>query len=341
MSRELLLKARNVTVHFHTIDGTLRVLNRASLDLYQGEVVGIVGETGSGKSVMAKLILGILPIPPARVVGGEIFFRDLNLLRLSSGDRQKLKEKVAYIPQDPMTSLNPVFSVGTMLIDAILWKGSRQSLGRYFLSRRSGAAKERAAAQAASLLDKVHIPDARTILQRYPMELSGGMCQRVLLAMALIGRPELLVADEPTTALDVTIQKRILQLIKEKVKEEKLSSLYITHDLGVARSLCDRIYVMYAGTVVESGPSAAMLEKPLHPYTMGLIQSIPKLTGERFDGIPGQVPDYLQLPAGCRFHPRCELKSERCTAEEPEIIEVEPERFVSCHAVGKGNAQSA
>ena len=202
-----------------------------------------------------------------------------------------------------MTSLNPVFPVGTMLVDAIIWKQCRQSLPRYLAARRFGPARRQATELAAELLDKVHIPDPRSLLQQYPVQLSGGMRQRVLLAAALIGKPELLVADEPTTALDVTIQKRILQLIQEKVKEERLSSLYITHDLGVARSLCDRIYVMYAGTVMESRPAGAMLEKPLHPYTSGLIQSIPKLTGERFDGIPGQVPDYLRLLQGCRSIP--------------------------------------
>jgi len=336
MKKTVLLKAREVTVHFDTIDGTLKVLNRANLDIYEGEVIGIVGETGSGKSVMAKLILGILPMPPARVVSGQVFFRDGDLLKMSPKERQVLKEKVAYIPQDPMTSLNPLFPVGSMLIDAIIWKRSNRSLGRYLITRRFGPSRREAAEQAAGLLDKVHIADPQDILYRYPVQLSGGMRQRVLLAMALIGKPELLVADEPTTALDVTIQKRILQLIQEKVREEKLSSLYITHDLGVARSLCDRIYVMYAGTVVESGPMGAMLEKPLHPYTVGLLQSIPKLTGEPFDGIPGQVPDYIHLPSGCRFHPRCGEPTRRCAMEEPEILEVEPGRFVSCHRISSG-----
>ncbi len=290
-----------------------------------------MGETGSGKSVMAKLILGILPIPPGEVTGGQILFREKDLLRMSPRERQNFKERVAYIPQDPMTSLNPVFPVGTMLVDAIIWKQCRQSLVRYLAARRFGPARRQASRLAAGLLDKVHIPDPQSILRRYPVQLSGGMRQRVLLAAALIGKPELLVADEPTTALDVTIQKRILQLIQEKVREEKLSSIYITHDLGVARALCDRIYVMYAGTVMESGPAGAMLERPLHPYTAGLIESIPKLTGERFDGIPGQVPDYLQLPRGCRFHPRCERKMEICAQEEPETREAEPGRFVACH----------
>jgi len=339
MKPETILKIRNVTVHFHTIDGTLQVLNRAGLDLLEGEVVGIVGETGSGKSVMAKLILGILPMPPGKLVGGEILFRGRDLLRISSRERQIFKEKVAYIPQDPMTSLNPVFPVGTMLMDAIIWKQSHQSLGRYAVARCFGRARQEAFRLAASLLERVHIPDPQNILHQYPVQLSGGMRQRVLLAAALIGRPELLVADEPTTALDVTIQKRILQLIEERVKEEKLSSIYITHDLGVARSLCDRIYVMYAGTVMESGPAAAMLERPLHPYTIGLIESIPKLTGEPFDGIPGQVPDYLRLPSGCRFHPRCEMKMEECSREEPQMLEIEPGRFVTCHRFHRGGSQ--
>ncbi len=333
MKEDLLLQASDVSVHFHTLDGTLRVLNRAGLEIRQGEVVGIVGETGSGKSVLAKLILGILPIPPGEVVSGRILFRGEDLLRMSPRDRQSFKEKVAYIPQDPMTSLNPVFPVGTMLVDAIIWKQCRPSLLRYLAVRRSGHARRRASEAAAGLLDKVHIPDPPSILRRFPVQLSGGMRQRVLLAAALIGNPEMLVADEPTTALDVTIQKRILQLIQERVREEKLSSLYITHDLGVARTLCDRVYVMYAGTVMESGPTGAMLEKPLHPYTVGLIESIPKLTGEHFEGIPGTVPDYLQLSRGCRFHPRCGMRVGKCTLEEPQMTEVEPGRHVTCHRV--------
>lgn len=337
MKKELLLQAMDLTVHFKTMDGTLKVLNRVNLHIYEGEVVGLVGETGSGKSVMAKLILGILPMPPGRVMHGQIFFRDQDLLSLSPKEREAVKEKVAYIPQDPMTSLNPVFCVGTLLIDALVWRASHRSLKRYLLLRRFGKTRVQAAEEAAVLLNKVHLPDPPDILRRYPVELSGGMRQRVLLAMALMGSPELMVADEPTTALDVTIQKRILQLLKEKVEEEKLASLYITHDLGVARFLCDRIYVMYAGTVVESGPSSTLLEKPFHPYTQGLIRSIPKLTGEQFEGIPGQVPDYLNLPRGCRFHPRCLESGEVCLSEEPKMLEMEEGRFVACHSHPTGD----
>ena len=330
MKEDAIVDIRDLTLDFETIDGTLKVLQGVNILIEQGEVVGIVGETGCGKSIMAKTLLGILPMPPGRVRRGEVRFLGQDLLKMNQTSRELLKQKIAYIPQDPMASLNPVFSIGTLMVDMIVWNWSGQRLAEYLWKRRRGSIRERGEAHAAELLDRVHIPDPRSILAKYPLELSGGMRQRVLLAMALRGEPKLLVADEPTTALDATIQKRIVFLIQEKIEEEKLSGLYITHNLGVARIVCGRTYVMYAGTVVETGKTGALLDRPLHPYTRGLVNSIPKLTGEPFRGIVGRVPDYLSPPTGCRFHPRCDRKEEICSEEAPKLIQVEEDRFVAC-----------
>ncbi len=240
-----------------------------------------------------------------------------------------MSKKMSYIPQDPMTSLNPVFSVGKEMGDLIRWQGRRRIGPLEFMGLRRR--HDKSMAKAVELLNRVDIPAPREILRRYPVELSGGMRQRVLIAMALIGHPSLLIADEPTTALDVTIQKGILELIEEKVKEEELSVLYITHNLGVARRLCDRVYVMYAGTIAETAKTEDLLDNPKHPYTSGLISSIPKLTGGEFRGIDGRIPDYIDPPPGCRFHLRCPQVMEICKQEKPELVKIVEERLVACH----------
>lgn len=331
MKQDTVVEVRDLSVDFETIDGTLRVLDGVHFHIRRGEMIGIVGETGCGKSVTAKMILGILPSPPAKLKNGEIFLLEHNLMKLDEQDRALLKQKIAYIPQDPMTSLNPTFTIGNLMVDLIIWRQSQHRLTNYFLKRHRKTDREEARSYAEELLIKVYIPESKTILNRYPIELSGGMRQRVLLAMALIGNPEFLVADEPTTALDVTIQKAILSLIQEKIKEEHLTGMYITHDLGILRSLCNRIYVMYAGVVVESGNTFEILDHPLHPYTKGLIKSIPKLTEEEFIGIQGQIPDYLNIPSGCRFHPRCDERLKVCSSERPFMAEVQKGRFVACN----------
>jgi len=330
MKDDALVNIHDLTLDFETIDGTLKVLQGVNVHIGEGEVVGVVGETGCGKSVMAKTLLGILPIPPGRILKGEVYFIGQDLLKTNRANREWLKQKVAYIPQDPMASLNPVFSIGTLMVDMIVWNLSGHQLTHYLWKRRRRTVREAAEKHAAELLDKVHIPDPKSLLNKYPMELSGGMRQRVLLALALRGEPRLLVADEPTTALDATIQKRIVLLIQEKIEEENMSGLYITHNLGVARIICNRTYVMYAGTVVESGRTSELLDRPIHPYTRGLVNSIPKLTGESFRGIAGRVPDYLRPPTGCRFHPRCEGNLEICSKEAPALIPVGKDRFVAC-----------
>ena len=320
----------NLTVHLATIDGVLKVLNDVDLEIKEGEVVGIVGETGCGKSITAKTLLGILPTPAAKILSGEVNFLSKNLLKLSKEERQMMKHKIGYIPQDPMTSLNPVFTIGGILVDNLIWRMSNMSLLHYSYQHRLNRIKRIAEERALELLRKVNIPDPQAMLGKYPVELSGGMRQRVLIAMSLVGDPVLLVADEPTTALDVTIQKVILRLLLEKIKEEKLSGLYITHDLGVARAICNRTYVMYAGTVVEVAETSALLDNPLHPYTSGLVDSIPKLSGESYEGIVGSVTDYFNPPRGCRFYPRCDKKLQDCDREKPKLQEVQPGRFVSC-----------
>ena len=333
MSGGPILDIRGLSVDFDTIDGKLRVVQGVSIRVGESEVVGVVGETGCGKSVTAKVLLGILPSPPARVRNGEVFFLGKNLLALPKAERELLKQKIAYIPQDPTSSLNPVFTVGTLMVDMIVWRMSEQRLVKYLRRRRDPGVRAAAEREAAQLLAKLYIPDPESILRKYPVELSGGMRQRVLLAMALSGFQKLLVADEPTTALDATTQKRTLHLIREKMEEEKLSGLYITHNLGVARTFCHRTYVMYGGTVVESGPTSELLDAPLHPYTRGLVDSIPRLSGRPFRGIDGQIPDYLNPPPGCRFHPRCESRMEVCGLEAPPLAPA-GNRLVACWLYG-------
>ena len=325
-----IVSIRNLTIHFETIDGILKVINGVDLEIKTGEIVGIVGETGCGKSMTAKTLLGTLPIPPAEIISGEVNFLNNNLLLLPRKDRQIMKHKVGYIPQDPMTSLNPVFPIGEILVDKIVWGMSDMSLFHYSYQRRLKKIRKNAEERALEVLRKVKIPDPRAMLRKYPVELSGGMRQRILIAMALVNDPVLLVADEPTTALDVTIQKTILLLLLEKIKEKKLSGLYITHDLGVAREICNRTYVMYAGTVVESAETSVLLDNPLHPYTRGLVNSIPKLSGKSYNGIPGSVPDYFDPPRGCRFYPRCDNKLQDCNREKPELRKVQNGHFVAC-----------
>ncbi|MCK4417872.1 MAG: ABC transporter ATP-binding protein, partial [Candidatus Latescibacteria bacterium] len=329
-ARNTILSVEGLKVHFDIIDGTSKVLDDVELSVREGEVVGLAGETGCGKSVTAKIILGSLPMPPGRIVDGKIFFLGDNLLELNREERyQVMSKKMSYIPQDPMTSLNPVFTVGEQMGDLIRWHGRRRITPLEFMGLQRK--HDNSIAKAVELLDRVKIPAPKEIIRRYPVELSGGMRQRVLIATALIGHSSLLIADEPTTALDVTTQKGILELIEEKVKEEELSVLYITHNLGVARRLCDRIYVMYAGTIAETAKTEDLLDNPKHPYTSGLISSIPKLTGDEFKGIDGRIADYIDPPSGCRFHPRCPQVMEICEQEKPELVKVGEDHLVACH----------
>jgi peptide/nickel transport system ATP-binding protein len=245
--------------------------------------------------------------------------------------------ELALIPQEPMTCLNPVFSIEQQFTDLILWQGHyKAGFGKRLVKSLDRAAKRRAWDRAAGLLEKMQIPDPPLVMRSYPLALSGGMRQRVLIAMALAGNPSMLMADEPGTALDVTTQEQILQLMKDRVLTEKMAVLYITHNLGVAREMTERIYVMYAGEVAEKAPTRDLFRSPRHPYTEGLLASIPKLTGSTVEGIDGRIPDYVGPPPGCRFEPRCPHAMAECAVTAPDLFEVEPGHHVACYLYGGG-----
>ncbi|CAN5227209.1 ABC transporter ATP-binding protein [soil metagenome] len=328
---QAIVSIEQLSLDFMTLDGREQVLRNVNLHIQPGEIVGLVGESGCGKSATAKLLLGVLPMPPARITAGRAMMFGQDIATLGWHAREALKRDIAYVPQDPMAALNPSFTVGEQMIDLLVVDSFCRTLAGYARARHRRAEQLRARDKAASLLEKVYIPDPAQVLQRYPVQLSGGMRQRVLLAMALSGSPKLMIADEPTTALDVTVQRRTLDLIKDLVSRENLAGLYITHDLGVARDICARTYVMYGGTTIESGPTGAMLNAPRHPYTRGLVNAQPSLAGGMPQGIPGRLHDYLAPPAGCRFAPRCSLRREACETAPPNR-DRPGQRWVACWA---------
>ena len=321
-----LLEIRDYRLAFDSFDGTAQVLDGVDLALEAGGTLGIVGETGCGKSVLARSLLGLNPMPPARVVSGQIAFRGEDILRLSERAMRRLRGRaISMIFQDPASYLNPLLAIGTQMEDAI--RGQDQAAGEK--QRPRSAAR----AQATSLLAAVGLPEPARLLDSHPHMLSGGMRQRVLIAMALAGEPALLVADEPTTALDVTVQAQVLALIARLVAERGLALMLISHDLGVVASACTRIAVMYAGNVVEEAPTDDLLTRPLHPYARGLIAAVPDLAHpeRRPQGIPGSIPGLIAPPKGCRFHPRCADATALCRSEKPLAREILPGRRVACH----------
>jgi peptide/nickel transport system ATP-binding protein len=323
-SNQPLLSIEDLVIHFHLYEGRARVINGVNLSLQRGESVALVGETGCGKSVTAKAVLGLLP-GNAEVVSGRIIFEGRDLLRLAAGDFQGIRgRKIAVIFQDPTTALNPVFTVGDQLLDVAAWQGTRRAA---LLGRRDGGRRQR----CLDMLRLVRIPDPEGTFRRYPVELSGGMRQRVLIALALLGGPDLLIADELGTALDVSIQDQILQELRDLVRTRGLSVLYITHNLGVARLVSDRIYVMYGGEIAEVAPTGAMFSRQLHPYSQGLLAAVPRLTGTIGEGIGGRIPDYITPPPACRFAPRCPARMEICDRQRPLLAAAEPDRLVACH----------
>jgi len=328
-----MLNVTDLRIHFDVFEGEAQVLNGVNLHIGEGETVSLVGETGCGKTVTIKAVLRILPIPPARIVSGHILYKGQDLLSMRKQELCTLRgREIALIPQEPMTSLNPVFTIEEQFTDLIRWQGRHRATWLDRLAKSfDGAGKKAAWQRALDLLEKMNIPDPPRVMSSYLVELSGGMSQRVLIAMALAGNPSLLIADEPGTALDVTTQEQILQLMKDRVEKEKLAVLYITHNLGVAREMTERIYVMYAGEIVEQAPTQELFRAPRHPYTQGLLASIPKLTGGEVVGIEGRIPDYVDPPPGCRFQPRCERAMARCQEIRPELVPIAPGHAVACH----------
>jgi oligopeptide/dipeptide ABC transporter ATP-binding protein len=329
-----LVDIRNLFVEMVTFDGVAKVLNGVNLTIHKGDLLGLVGETGCGKSVTAMSIPRLLPEPPARYPHGEVRFRGENVLSKTGDELRQLRaEHIGVVFQDPMTGLNPVFTVEQQLVDAVLSRQDRLAPGFFqgwLPSHREH--RRQAQARAIDLLRRVGIPEPERRIHAYPHEFSGGMRQRVLIAMAIAGKPDLLIADEPTTALDVSVQAQILRLIAELCREIDLTVLLITHNLGLVAQLCNRIAVMYAGNVVEIGSTRQILQNPQHPYTQGLLRAIPteRIGRGMLQGVAGSVPNLLDPPTGCRFHPRCLFAKKQCSAEFPALVETAPQHQVAC-----------
>jgi peptide/nickel transport system ATP-binding protein len=330
-----LLSVRGLRVDFVTDRGVAQVLDGVNLDVGPGEVVGLVGESGCGKTTLARAILGILPPGASRIRGGEVRYKGQDLLRADPGfvnDRVRGRA-ITFIPQDPFTSFSPVFPVQTQIMDLMKWKSPRAGNGDGAPSpfRRYPRGRYRVDREAVlDTLRAVQIPEPARALRRLPHEFSGGQRQRLMIAMALLPQPDLIIADEPTTALDVTIQAQILRLLRALVKERGVSVLFTTHDLGTAHEICDRIVVMYAGQEMEAAPISAFFARPAHPYTRRLLASVPSPDGEIRD-IPGEVPSLIGPPPGCRFHPRCDYATAECRTARPVPRTLAGAHGVCCH----------
>ena len=320
-SQSPLLAVSDLVIEFDTEAGVLRAVDGVSFQLYPTETVGLVGESGCGKTVTGLSLLGLIPSPPGRIARGSIELSGRDLTRCSDAEMRDVRGRdISMIFQEPMTALNPVFTIGNQMVDV--------------LRRHRGLTKRQARSAAIEMLDKVGIPVPRKRIDEYPHQLSGGMRQRVMIAMALSCDPKLLIADEPTTALDVTTQAQVLEQINRLQEEFRMAVLLITHDLGVVAEACNRAMVMYCGNIVESAPIDKLFATPHHPYTAGLLASIPRVREEHRENlptIPGRVPDLLHLPAGCRFADRCGRAGPECTASQPELHEIEASRDVACY----------
>ncbi|MEC5425375.1 ABC transporter ATP-binding protein [Virgibacillus sp. C22-A2] len=316
---DVVLELNNLHTHFFTDSGEVPAVDGVSLSVHKGEVVGIVGESGCGKSVTSLSVMKLVPNPPGKITEGEINFKGENLVKASEKRMRKIRgNEISMIFQEPMTSLNPLFTIGNQLREAIL---IHQSIS-----------KKEAKSKSIAMLRLVGIPRAEAIINEYPHQLSGGMRQRVMIAMAMSCNPELLIADEPTTALDVTIQAQILDLMRNLNEEKETAILLITHDLGVVAEICDRVVVMYSGQVVEEGTTREILKDPKHPYSKGLIKSLPKMheREQKLYSIPGTVPKPKMDRIGCRFSPRCEFAYDRCFQENPELYPLDNNRSSRC-----------
>lgn len=318
-----LLKIKDLKTYFYTYEGIVKAVNGINLQINKGETLGLVGESGCGKSITALSIMRLIPSPPGKILSGEIIFEGKNLLKLKDEEMRKIRgKKISMIFQEPMTSLDPMFTIGQEIMEVI--------------KLHQGLEKEEARDKTIDSLKAVGFPDPEERVDNYPHELSGGMRQRAMIAMALSCNPALLIADEPTTALDVTIQAQILKLI-DKLKENfDTSILLITHDLGVIAETCDNVALMYAGYIVESTDVHSFFKNPLHPYAQGLLKSIPRLdlNVKELDIIKGLVPNLLDIPQGCPFNPRCKYCFEKCTKNLPELIEIEKNHLVRCWLFG-------
>ncbi|MFF8862486.1 ABC transporter ATP-binding protein [Streptomyces sp. NPDC015139] len=316
----MLLEVCDLRVEFRTRDGVAHAVNGVSYGVDAGETLAVLGESGSGKSVTAQAVMGILDMPPGRITGGRILFQGQDLLTLKEEERRRIRgAQMAMIFQDALSALNPVLSVGDQLAEM-------------FVVHR-GASKKDARARAVELMDRVRIPAAAQRARDYPHQFSGGMRQRIMIAMALALEPALVIADEPTTALDVTVQAQVMDLLAELQREYRMGLILITHDLGVVADVADRIAVMYAGKIVESAPVHDIYKAPAHPYTRGLLDSIPRLDqkGQELYAIKGLPPNLTRIPPGCSFHPRCPMARDVCRTDEPALYEVSEVRGSACH----------
>jgi oligopeptide/dipeptide ABC transporter ATP-binding protein len=319
------LEVGDLQTQFFTREGVVKAVDGVSFDLQAGETLGIVGESGSGKSVTALSIMRLVP-RPGRIVGGHVTLKDQDLTKLSESEMQEVRgESIAMIFQDPMTSLNPVFRVGWQVAEPLVVHDEKK--------------RANALQQSIAMLKKVGIPNADQRAKDYPHQFSGGMRQRAMIAMGLTTRPSILIADEPTTALDVTIQAQILELLRDVNREFGTATILITHNLGVVAGMCQRVLVMYAGKIVESGPTEDVFAHPQHPYTWSLLKSIPRLDAERHEPlrpISGIPPDLLNVPPGCAFHPRCAFRVERCSRDLPQLLRVGETQQAACWVTQAG-----
>ena len=314
------LEVHNLKTRFHTQDGTIHAVNGVSFKLKEGELLGIVGESGCGKSVTVMSLLKLIPMPPGDIADGSAFFQDRDLIAMGPDDiRQVRGYKIGFIFQDPMTSLNPVLTIGRQIIEP--------------LRTHLGISKKEAEEKAVKLLELIGISKAETRLNDYPYQFSGGMRQRVMIAIALSCSPKILIADEPTTALDVTIQAQIIDLVKQLREEIGMSIIWITHDLGVVAGIADRVMVMYAGYIIERAPVKTLYSQPKHPYTLGLLGSLPRIeerSVDRLTNIEGQPPNLYREPTACPFAPRCPYVFDRCLEENPPIIPINDSHELAC-----------
>ncbi len=320
MERKALLEVKNLKTHFWTDDGIVKAVEGVSFDVFEGEILGLVGESGCGKSVTAMSILRLIPDPPGKITEGEILFEGRDLLKLTPEEIRRVRgDRIAMIFQEPMTSFNPVLTIGHQVAEPLVFHRDMDPAD--------------ALREAARLLGLVQIPDGEKRVQAFPHQFSGGMRQRVMVAMGLGCRPRLIIADEPTTALDVTIQAQLLELMKQLTVEFGTALIIITHNLGVIARYADRVNVMYAGKIVERATARDLYADPRHPYTVGLLASVPRMdraVKEKLIPIEGQPPDLIHLPGGCSFHPRCRFAGEKCREESPPLREAADQHYAAC-----------